>query len=179
MSRITFECYHDEFQLLIQSVLDSFTRDSNDLNDYTSSALLSQSEDLLKQMSLEARDTNDAALQRDLMQKYELCKTQLVTLKQDRHRGGALRGGKRNDKVAYEHADQMLAQQNESLERARRTMGDAEINALQVTEELRRNRDTMERTKGSIQDVNGMTNEARRLLNKLNRWQLPSWSNSR
>jgi hypothetical protein len=187
MSRIAFECYHDEFQILIQSYLDSVTRDSNHLDDGTTSSsssaaasadLLSQSEDLLKQMSMEARvDTNDAALQRKLMQTYELCKSQLVTLKQDQHRGvRAQRTGKGNDN---EHVDQNLARQNISLERARRTMADAEINALQVTEELRRNRDTMEHTQDSIQDVNGMTNQARCLLNKLNRWQLPSLSNSK
>jgi hypothetical protein len=37
----------------------------------------------------------------------------------------------------------------------------------------------MEHAQGSIQDVNGMTNQALRFLNKLNHWPLSSLSKSK
>lgn len=182
MSSIPFERYDDEFQSLTQQVQKSL-RDPDDL-EFTAN-LLSQSDDLLKQMSVEARGVEDASVKRDLLSKVRTCKAQLANLKDDyrrmeQHRDKAdlMMGngtGKASANASKERllsAQSQLDQQNQSLDRAKGIMAETEQTALEITQELGRNRETLETAHGRVREVSGLTNRARRLLQNMSRRQV-------
>eukprot|EP00985_Skeletonema_marinoi_P021969 scaffold13749_cov190-Skeletonema_marinoi.AAC.1 len=84
-SSIPFERYDEEFLSLTEQVtsklrpLDPSTASSTSLPP-TAEA---DADDLLKQMGLEARGVDDAAVKRDLLAKVRVCKTRLANLRDD------------------------------------------------------------------------------------------------
>lgn len=181
MSSIPFERYDDEFQSLTDQVKDALRGSDN--AEFTAS-LLQQCEDLLKQMSVEARGVDDTAVKRQLLQKVRTCKSDLQTLrdqyKQAEQRselslGSSKSKSGRSGNASAEAKERLLgvsAQlegQNETLDKARRVMADTEEVALEITTELGRNRETLESAHGRVRDMSGLTNRARRLLHNMNR----------
>uniref|UniRef100_A0A7S1ZUM9 Vesicle transport v-SNARE N-terminal domain-containing protein n=1 Tax=Trieres chinensis TaxID=1514140 RepID=A0A7S1ZUM9_TRICV len=196
MSTVPFERYDEEFLSLSEQVrrsLDSLNDDlekggvtsvESDLK--MSSNLLSQCDDLLKQMGLEARGADNAESKKELLGKVKVCKSKLSSLKSDyeaaRNRAdraglgldpstsGASGGGLKNDhRERLLRTNDQLSRQNETLENARRIMADTEGVALEITDELGRNRETIESAKGRVRDVSGLTNRARRIVQSMNR----------
>jgi hypothetical protein len=180
MSSIPFERYDDEFQSLTNQVTQSLRDDDIEFT----ASLLSQCEDLLKQMSVEARGVDDPNVKRDLLGKVRHCKSTLSGLRdefkqkkgaQDRANlmvsGGS--GGNGDSKNAAKErllqAQTTIEAQNESLDRARRVMADTEEVGMEITAELGRNRETLETSHGRVREVAGLTNRARRLLQNMNR----------
>ena len=68
-----------------------------------------------------------------------------------------------------ERANATLASQNATLENARRVMADTEATAGTITEELARNRETIESAQGRVGDLHGMANSARRSIQTMQR----------
>ena len=68
-----------------------------------------------------------------------------------------------------ERANATLASQNATLENARRVMADTEATAGTITEELSRNRETIESAQGRVGEIHGMTNSARRTIQTMQR----------
>lgn len=68
-----------------------------------------------------------------------------------------------------ERANATLASQNTTLESARRVMADTEATAGTITEELSRNRETIESAQGRVGELHGMTNSARRTIQTMQR----------
>ena len=68
-----------------------------------------------------------------------------------------------------ERATATLASQNATLDHARRVMADTEATAGTVTEELARNRETIESAHGRVGELHGMTNNARRTIQTMQR----------
>eukprot|EP00542_Grammatophora_oceanica_P017454 CAMPEP_0194029932 /NCGR_PEP_ID=MMETSP0009_2-20130614/3556_1 /TAXON_ID=210454 /ORGANISM="Grammatophora oceanica, Strain CCMP 410" /LENGTH=212 /DNA_ID=CAMNT_0038669755 /DNA_START=34 /DNA_END=672 /DNA_ORIENTATION=+ len=184
MSTIPFERYDDEFKSLVDQVKTSLEGgDSADID--FSINVLGQCEDLLKQMSVEARGVDDAASKRELLQKVRVCKAQLANLKddvrsaknkQDRAalelsggEGGGKGGSANAGKERLLQSQNQLQSQNDTLDRARRVMAETEDVALEITTELGRNRETLESAHGRVREVSGLTNRARRLLQNMNR----------
>jgi vesicle transport through interaction with t-SNAREs protein 1 len=143
-------------------------------------SLLSQCDDLLKQMSIEARGVDDANTKRDLLAQVRKCKSTLNSLRDEfkslqssQDRSNLLANGRgQNNNASKERllkAQNQLEQQNETLDRARRVMADTEEVALEITTELGRNRETLETAHGRVREVSGLTNRARRLLQNMNR----------
>jgi len=176
MSSIPFDRYDDEFQSLTDQVKQSLKGDDVDFT----SSLLSQCEDLLKQMSVEARGVDDASVKRDLLTKVRQCKSTLSGLRDEfksmqvaRDRASLMTNSRDNGKNAGKErllqTQDQLEQQNETLDRARRVMADTEEVAMEITSELGRNRETLETAHGRVREVSGLTNRARRLLQNMNR----------
>lgn len=176
MSSIPFERYDDEFQSLTNQVKSSLNGDNIE---FTSSLLL-QCEDLLKQMSVEARGSDNASTKRELLSKVKTCKSHLNKLKdefkmwkQQHERTAVMNGSGGADGNASKerllNAQTQLEQQNDTLDRARRIMADTEEVAMEITTELEGNRETLERAHGRVREVSGLTNRARRLLQNMNR----------
>jgi vesicle transport through interaction with t-SNAREs 1 len=63
--------------------------------------------------------------------------------------------------------EELMAAQNDRLERARRTMQETEQVALEITEELGNNRETLTSAHGRIREVSGLTGRAKRVLNRM------------
>jgi hypothetical protein len=180
MSNIPFERYDDEFHSLTAQVQESLQHmDEEKGIDFTHS-LLSQSDDLLKQMAIEARGVEDASSKRDLLAKVRVCKSQLATLRTE-YDAALTRSEKESlfsssgKNATTSHKERLLEnekqmeQQSETLERAKSVMADTEGVALEITSELARNREVMETSHGRIKQVSGLTNRARRLLHNMNR----------
>ena len=62
-----------------------------------------------------------------------------------------------------------LENQNATLENARRVMADTEATAGTITEELARNRESIESASGRVGELHGMTNSARRTIKTMQR----------
>lgn len=178
MSVSNFERYDDEFSSLIHQIETSMNASST-----TSSSdpahtqnLLSQCDDLIKQMALEARSSQDPALKRSLLDKVRECKSQHQALQQESERHSLLGRGSisnhslqsQKERLLLQQNEDSLNQQNDTLERARRTMQETEAVALEITEELGHNREKLSSAHGRIRDVSGLTGRARRILVSMN-----------
>ena len=134
-SRINFDQYDEEFSNISQQVQKSLSEEPP--SQYTSN-LLQQCDDLIQQMDLEARTVPDATLKRTLLQKVRTCKQEYQRLRTESERQGLLggRGGAsgENERLMLQKNEDMLGAQNDTLERARRTMQETEAVALEITE---------------------------------------------
>jgi len=178
---VTFQAYDDEFASLVQQIETSLNGDLEEQADgsnssqYTSN-LLQQCDDLVKQMGLEARSTSSSQLKRQLLDAVKKHKSQLQSLQSEYERqslmGGS--GNSRHSNSSHQQHERLLrtenqlSNQNETLERARRTMQETEAVALEITEELGHNRSKLESSHSRIREVSGLTGRARRILQSMN-----------
>ena len=131
-SRINFDQYDEEFNNICQQVQKSLTEEPP--SQYTSS-LLQQCDDLIQQMNLEARAVSDTSLRNTLIQKVKACKAEYQRLKSESERQGLMgnRGSRGEDeRLMLQKNEDTLASQNDTLERARRTMADTEMVGLEI-----------------------------------------------
>jgi len=195
---IPFERYDEEFLSLTTQIkstlgkidIESSTDSGNSTEDTLRMArnLITQANDLIQQMSIEARGiTNNRAVKEECLKKVRICKANLANLQDDvktiehecnRNTLGissasqkeATKGGISNDtKERLLQTNQTLNNQNASLDNARRVMSETEEVALDITFELERNRETMESARSRVRNVSGLTNQARRILVNMRR----------
>jgi hypothetical protein len=153
------------------------------------SDLFSQCEWLLQQMGLEARQSMDE--KEDLLSRTRLYKIQLKSLKDHAKESGYLSnkkqllreatvdqsGREKTSTSAATTKDEMLStrlmlnKQNQSLERARRSLAEMEDTAGDISLELSRNRETIESSHDRVSELSGLTNEANRIITRMKkRW---------
>mmetsp|Transcript_13983 Transcript_13983/g.18230 ORF Transcript_13983/g.18230 Transcript_13983/m.18230 type:complete len:199 (+) Transcript_13983:299-895(+) len=157
---LVFDRYDEEFNTLTQQIQKSL--DEEPMNPYTQN-LLQQCQDLLKQMALEARSLK----QPKLLQRVKEYKSQHAQLVSQYERQGLLSGHGGDEEDSRRRTEDMLSNQNDSLERARRTMQETEQVALEITEELGQNRETLMSAHGRVKEVSSLTGRARRILNTM------------
>lgn len=161
MDEETFQRYDTEFQSLLAQIETSLQEDPPSAY---SDNLFQQADDLVKQMALEARSVSESTLKRELLQKVRNLKSQLAKLQQERQSQDLFSDGR--DGLLRQTED-MLATQNDTLERARRTMQETETVALEITEELGNNREKLMSAHGRVREVSGMTGRARKILSAM------------
>mmetsp|Transcript_35075 Transcript_35075/g.110385 ORF Transcript_35075/g.110385 Transcript_35075/m.110385 type:complete len:165 (-) Transcript_35075:276-770(-) len=66
-------------------------------------------------------------------------------------------------------ANESLSNQNDALAQARRTMAETEDVALEITQELGRNREKIQSAHQRVRDVTGLTDVARRLVHSMSK----------
>lgn len=191
MAEVTFERYDSEFVSLTDQVKKSLSSIQNasgekdpqqELN--LAKGTLSQCDDLMKQMSVEARSVDDPTAKKNLLHKVRICKTKLANLRDDFNNsrkhverqallpssssssGGGKNSGHR-ERLLKTNND--LEAQNQRLENARRVMAETEDVALEITSELGRNREKIESAHGRVREVSGLTNQARRIVQSMSR----------
>ena len=196
MSSIPFERYNDEFSALssqIQSSLQCLQSsiDSNQPNDNELSLahnLVSQAKDLLQQMTLEARGTDDANQKKEYLHSVRIAKAQLsnmttdvqaahdelsrlslITPKDIESNSSNISNAAQQRLLSTTNA---LTNQNETRSHAQRIMADTENTAMEITSELERNRETIESAHSRVRGVSGLTNRARRLLVSMQRREM-------
>jgi vesicle transport through interaction with t-SNAREs 1 len=167
MTSSSFDRYHEEFTLLIQQQ----TMIPND------ETILQQCNDFIKQMSLEARSAGDDPDQKQhMLDRLKECKAQYAQAVQQSERqsllAGTNSGGGGGTATAtmsssLQTNEDTMAIQNECLERAHQSLQETEQVALEITGELGKNRETMSRTQGRIQEVSTLTGLANSILNRL------------
>jgi hypothetical protein len=168
-SRNNFDQYDEEFASISLQVQKSLQEEPP--SQYTSN-LLQQCNDLIKQMRLEARSVPDATLKRTLLKKVDTCKGEYQRLLQESERQGLLGSqngaGRDNERLMLQKNEDMLGSQNDTLERARRSMQDSEAIALEITEELGQNREKLLSAHGRVREVGTLTGRARGILTSMN-----------
>lgn len=166
---LPFERYDDEFSELVKQIERSLEEEPP--SGYSEN-LFQQADDLIKQMALEARSVSDASLKRDLLAKVRTLKGELSTLRSKSEKRGLFTGGAAaksdQEKLLLKKNEDMLTNQNDTLERARRTMEETEQVALEITEELGNNREKLMSAHGRVREVSGLTGRARRILTSMN-----------
>jgi len=113
------------------------------------SGLLKQANDLLKQMNIEARSSGDT----DSKEKIKTYKKTIKSLQEDFDQaknkadrsdlfGGA--GGENDGRDRMMNMNSQLDRQNDTLDNARRVMAETEDVAMEITDELGRNREKIQ-----------------------------------
>lgn len=182
---IPFERYDDEFSTLLQQI-ESSIEDQNDPPSPTyTTNLIQQADDLLKQMALEARSISNSTTKRTLLDKVRSLKGQLQSLQSQYDRIQLISTSRidtssmsvdqrerlrlqQQQQAQQKKNEEMLLNQNDLLERARRTMNETETIALEITEELGNNREKLMSTHSRIREVGGLTGRARKILYNMN-----------
>jgi len=173
---VPFERYDDEFKSLMKQIEKSLAPEETTGSNLTQN-LLHQCEDLIKQMALEARSVSNPNLKRSLLDKVRACKAEWKALQDQANQkglfenanAGNMGGNGRSYRDRMEANENMLDQQNDTLDNARRIMEETEVVALEITEELGQNREKLVSAHGRVREVTGMTGRARRLLTSMSR----------
>ena len=177
-----FQRYVEEFKSLqrqIQSSLDDPLSLADDLENGggQTSDNLSQCDELLQQMALEARSSPDAGQKKELLAKVKSYKSDLKGLKDDYNKkslmagsrdlngGGAGSGSQHKERLLKQQ--EMLNGQNSKLDSAMRVLQETEQVALEITEELGNNRATIESAHGRVRQVSSLTGRARRIVGSM------------
>jgi hypothetical protein len=174
---LSFERYDDEFSSLMDQIRTSLAQHPPGT---LTRNLLQQCDDLIQQMALEARSVSDSNVKRTLLQKVRTYKSEWQTVseqseKQSLLEGAAGSGGNGSNGSGRQYLqknEDTLHQQNDTLERARRTMQETEQVALEITEELGNNREKLMSAHGRVKEVGGMTGRARRILYAMSQRQV-------
>ena len=157
--------------------------------------LLNQTKDLLKQMTIEARSlksssssekdieeckkilhiakANHANLKDDV-QAIQTKVQHYLLLQSDSSNNGNKRGRRKNgvNSEIKQHllsTNESISKQNANLERSKQIMADTEMVAMEITEELGRNRETIQSAHSRVRGVNSLSNHARRILVNMTR----------
>ena len=173
-----FQRYDEEFKSLKKQVQDLLKDDDDDDVEQANntSNLLSQCDELLQQMALEARSVPEASFKRELLAQVRTYKTELQRLKDDYNKK-ALLAGSNGDRGGGNHRERLLKQQdmllkqNSQLENARKVLEETEQVALEIGTELSHNRETIESAQGRVRSVAGLTGRARRVLSSMSQRQ--------
>lgn len=196
-SVIPFSRYNEEFssiQTQIRSnltiVTEALENDPSDPNIQSKMSLannlLTQAKDLLKQMTIESRSIDDKALKAECQKVVRVAKGNHANLVDDVKavqtevdRKSLMKGGRdiesgnpARNSAAREHllkTNNTLQSQNSTLDNARRIMAETEDVALEITEELSRNREAIESANSRVRGVSSLTNRARRVLVSMQR----------
>lgn len=162
-----FSIYQDELQNLFRQIRESL--DAEPPGPYTQN-LLQQCEELLAQLQVEAR-TERKQEYKDICKS---CKTEYQKLRQEADRqslmsGSSYKNNNNSHSSRLQENEDMLGRQNDTLERARRTMEETESVALEITDELASNRETLMSAHGRVRQVSGLTGRARTVLSSMGR----------
>jgi vesicle transport through interaction with t-SNAREs protein 1 len=174
-SYIPFQRYDEEFKSLKKQVQESLHEDDEESGDHAID-LISQCDELLQQMALEARSVPDAALKRELLAQVRTCKSELQSLKDDLNKRSlmaqAQTGNGSGHRERLLQQQEMLTNQNSTLENARKVLEETEQVALEIGSELTNNRETLESAHGRVRSVAGLTGRARRIIQSMNQRQM-------
>jgi vesicle transport through interaction with t-SNAREs protein 1 len=169
---LPFQRYDEEFKSLTKQVQQSLQADDDDEESAHTGALISQCDELLQQMALEARSVPDASLKRELLQQVRTCKSELQSFKEQSDKN-SLMGSAKSANATNSHRQRLLNQQdqlekqNSQLDNARKVMEETEQVALEIGQELGHNRETLESSRGRIQQVTTLTGRARRIVSAM------------
>lgn len=171
-----FDNYYREFAALLRQLEDPNKEKTNDRD------LQKQCADLLSLMSLEARSTDCPDRKMERLERVKIYKFQFEAVR-NQHDKEFLMGGRATEMLAVkerlERVESRAAQQNELLERARRSLAETEEVGANVMSELHGNRQTIESAQGRVGELNNMTTQATKIIKNMSKpWYL-RWTNRR
>mmetsp|Transcript_30147 Transcript_30147/g.39711 ORF Transcript_30147/g.39711 Transcript_30147/m.39711 type:complete len:217 (-) Transcript_30147:154-804(-) len=183
-----FDTYNEEFTTVSADISKTISDVTNYESDQSKKmellrnvdVMLVSASDLVKQMEIEVRSQSDAATKRDLQNKVGNFKKALNSLQGDYRRareaeerrgllGDVGEGLSADQRQRLLKANDLLDDQNDRLGNARRVIQETEDVALEITEELGRNREKIQSAHSKVKDVGALTNTARRIVHSMNR----------
>ena len=179
---MSFERYDTEFVALTDQVKSRIASLETESDCRYANSLLSQCDELIKQMSVEARGVDDRQAKDELLRKVRVCKARYQNLRDDYNAakteierqslissGGSKSHGGKAGRERLLKTNDMLESQSDTLSHARRILAETEDVALEITTELGRSREKIESSHSRVRDVSGLTNQARRIIQSMNR----------
>jgi len=162
-----FNEYYQEYCSLMQQIASTTDHSERDI-------LLKQCSDVLQQMAVEARSLENPA-KTELLERVRLYKSNLQAIQEKSKRellfadSTKTRPDAKLEKQLQENED-VLGRQNETLGRALHSLQETEQVGLEITEELDRNRATIESTHESVREISSMNARANEILTSMSKW---------
>jgi vesicle transport through interaction with t-SNAREs 1 len=171
-----FDVYYHEFALLLRQLEETGQCDGEKSTFLEKQERLHQQcSELLSLMSLEARSTDCPDTKFERLERAKIYKFQLEAVRQQ-HNKDFLMGDQAASMLAVKdrlaQSEMRAAQQNELLERARRSVLETEQVGASIMEEMRRNRETIHSTQGRIGSLSSLTGQASKIVKNMSR---PWW----
>eukprot|EP00615_Pteridomonas_danica_P018060 CAMPEP_0114399792 /NCGR_PEP_ID=MMETSP0102-20121206/15889_1 /TAXON_ID=38822 ORGANISM="Pteridomonas danica, Strain PT" /NCGR_SAMPLE_ID=MMETSP0102 /ASSEMBLY_ACC=CAM_ASM_000212 /LENGTH=195 /DNA_ID=CAMNT_0001561799 /DNA_START=23 /DNA_END=606 /DNA_ORIENTATION=- len=182
-----FESYDDEFVGICQEISSKLSHVSNYIDGHEEKlSVLSelessfdQAKTLLKQMEVETRGEQNPALKQDMSEKVASHKKLFDGLRKDAS----------DSKINEEHAmlidnpsigqkdrlisaNERLGRGSERIKYALQLTEDTENTALEITDELARNREKIEGVSARVKSVSGLTDQARRVIQGMSKREI-------
>ncbi|KAK1739459.1 vesicle transport v-SNARE VTI1 family protein [Skeletonema marinoi] len=174
----SFDAYKSEFLSTMEQIK-SKLQSKNNVDEVDE--MLKQGEDLVKQMGLEARGMDDAVVKRDLLSKVKEYKVQLANLRSEYDFATLTKVDNDNYNTSSSIVDarSTIRSQNETLLNARSAIAETEGVAMGITEDLSRQRETMNSARGRVNEVSNMAERGdgilRGMLRRNKFWQGKLW----
>lgn len=172
----TFEQYNEEYLSLVEQIttslliLDNYNANANNEDGVdenvvmkTIQSLLPQAEDLLKQMSLEARLQSVS----ENIDRVKLHKIQLVNLRNVSRTGVEDCKVDNDTKTTTTNNTALLEKQNSTLSNVQFIITNTENVALDITTELGRQRETILQSQSHVTEITSLTNSAQYIINSM------------
>jgi hypothetical protein len=173
----SFDAYAEEFTSLLHQCSGSNTTSTND---NTSTLLLEQCQDLLQQMAIDARCSNDDIEQKKIyMERCKAYKEQYQIVKQQIERQALLASSNSSTTTTttatstmqlrdtLESHEVTMATQNMTLQQSLKSIHDTEQLATSTLEQLHTQRDTLHNTQQKTQTLQSMTQQANTIATNL------------
>jgi Vesicle transport v-SNARE protein N-terminus len=162
----SFDTYADEFELLLHK--------SSTGNESISAATdtIQQCQELLQQMAVEARSTDDQRQRKYYMDRYTAYKHQYQAMKQQLDRASLLPVAttSSNEKAVQDKIqtnEGTLLQQNSTLQQSLQSIHTTEQIANETMEHLQNQRDTLQQTQQKTKGLQSMTQQANQVATNL------------
>lgn len=180
-----FDSYEDEFLTLVRgcsknvSKASTYESDGDQKLDLLNAVSrdLDAAKDVIRQMDIEARSQENSAARRALADKVGSHKQTLAAVtrdfeetKQQAERQSLLGGTEATDEDSLEQRSRLMAatdtleRSNSRIRHAIDMVADTEVTALEISDELARNRETIESVHARVHSVSGLADNARRLI---------------
>lgn len=164
----SFDEYAEEFASLLAQCSSATSNDTT--------SLLEQCQDLLQQMSLEARITDHPERKKLQMERYKAYKEQFQVIKQQIDRQTLLASKSTSTTAATStlqlrdslHRNEVsMVNQNSTLEQSLKSIHETEQMATSTLEQLHHQRDTLQNTQQKTQTLQSMTQQANTIATNL------------
>jgi vesicle transport through interaction with t-SNAREs 1 len=175
-----FDIYYHEFALLLRQLgATGQPRSDGKVDKHPSPTsqerLHQQCSELLSLMALEARSAECPDAKFERLERVKIYKFQLEAVRQ-KHNKDFLMGDQASSMLQVKdrltQSETRAAQQNELLERARRSVLETEQVGASIMEEIGRNRETIQSAQGRIGTVSSLTGQASKIVKNMSR---PWW----
>lgn len=160
----TFELYHSEFRDLVRQIDTRFHAKED------ATELVQKCEDILLQLKIEARVAPDPSTKQERTDIFKACKMQLESYKTINEKQEIFFDSSVQKQRMINQQDQ-VSRQNERLKHALRSLNETEEIGKELGNELGKNRETIQRAKGNVDEMASMTGQAKGLVKSMmKRW---------
>jgi hypothetical protein len=162
-----FDFYKEEFESVLLQI-EQCLQSEEDASD-----LIDQCETLLPQLSIEARGAPDPCLKQELLDVVSAYKVKFQSYKDENKRKGLFASMPPGADARYRERMMLpqdrVRQQNQTILNALQSVNETEQVAIEIGQELSKNRETIENAQDNVDQVSSMAERAKGLLMSMRR----------